>query len=75
MGQKPSEIRLHDWKRFSLLLIALAALLAAGLLLNLTEKGSLGFAVNCRSEPSTASRRYPLYVLGSWHLFVNSRNR
>ena len=35
MGQKPSEIRLHDWKRFSLLLIALAALLAAGLLLNL----------------------------------------
>ena len=35
MGQKPSEIRLHDWKRFSLLLIVLAALLAAGLLLNL----------------------------------------
>lgn len=35
MGQKPSEIRLHDWKRFSLLLIALAVLLAAGLLLNL----------------------------------------
>lgn len=35
MGQKPSEIRLHDWTRFMLLLILLAALLAVGLLLNL----------------------------------------
>ena len=35
LGQKPSEIRLHDWKRFALLLMLLTVLLAAGLLLNL----------------------------------------